>query len=74
MEKNIKDLKKKNYEYNLLIETNNVYIIILYILMSIIILIGIIFSIIKLYYQCNKKSISISIIEMNDKSFINKDV
>ena len=74
MEKNIKDLKEKNYEFNLLIETNHVYIIILYIIMSIIIFIGIIFAIIKLYYQCHKKSNSISTIEINDKSYLNKDV
>ena len=74
MEKNIKDLKEKNYEFNLLIETNHVYIIILYIIMSIIIFIGIIFAIIKLYYQCHKKSNSISTIEINDKSYFNKDV
>ena len=74
MEKNIKDLKDKNYEFNLLIETNHVYIIILYIIMSIIIFIGIIFAIIKLYYQCHKKSNSISTIEINDKSYLNKDV
>ena len=73
-EKNIKDLKEKNYEFNLLIETNHVYIIILYIIMSIIIFIGIIFAIIKLYYQCHKKSNSISTIEINDKSYLNKDV
>ena len=72
MEKNIKDLKEKNYEFNLLIETNHVYIIILYIIMSIIIFIGIIFAIIKLYYQCHKKSIST--IEINGKSYLNKDV
>ena len=74
MEKNIKDLKEKNYEFNLLIETNHVYIIILYIIMSIIILVGIIFSIFKLYYQCHKKPNSNSIIEINDKSYINKNV
>ena len=74
MEKNIKDLKEKNYEFNLLIETNHVYIIILYIIMSIIIFIIIIFAIIKLYYQCHKKSNSISTIEINDKSYLNKDV
>ena len=74
MEKNIKDLKEKNYEFNLLLETNHVYIIILYIIMSIIIFIGIIFAIIKLYYQCHKKSNSISTIEINDKSYLNKDV
>ena len=74
MEKKIKDLKDKNYEFNLLIETNHVYIIILYIIMSIIIFIGIIFAIIKLYYQCHKKSNSISTIEINDKSYLNKDV
>ena len=74
MEKNIKDLKEKNYEFNLLIETNHVYIIILYIIMSIIIFTGIIFAIIKLYYQCHKKSNSISTIEINDKSYLNKDV
>ena len=74
MEKNIKDLKEKNYEFNLLIETNHVYIIILYIIMSIIIFMGIIFAIIKLYYQCHKKSNSISTIEINDKSYLNKDV
>ena len=74
MEKNIKDLKEKNYEFNLLIETNHVYIIILYIIMSIIIFIGIIFAIIKLYYQCHKKSNFISTIEINDKSYLNKDV
>ena len=73
-EKNIKDLKEKNYEFNLLIETNHVYIIILYIIMSIIIFMGIIFAIIKLYYQCHKKSNSISTIEINDKSYLNKDV
>ena len=74
LEKEIKDLKERNYEYNLKIETNQVYIIILYIIMSIIILVGIIFSIFKLYYQCHKKPNSNSIIEINDKSYLNKNI
>ena len=74
MEKNIKDLREKNYQYNLLIEKNQVYIMILYIIMSIIILIGIIFSIFKLYHQCHKKPIPVSIIDITDKSYLNKVV
>ena len=63
----IEDIKAKNYEYNLEIETNKVYIIISYVIMSIIIFIGIILKLIKLYFQCHKKSAPNSMIDLKDK-------
>ena len=70
----IEDMRKKNYDYNLEIEKNKVYIIILYVILTIIILISVILVIIKFYFQCRKKPIPITMIYLKDKSHVNKDI
>ena len=74
LENKVEDIRTKNYEYNLEIEKNKVYIIILYVILSMIILIGIIFFIIKFYFICRRKSVPIALIYLNDKSDVNKDI
>ena len=72
MQENIDNLQTRNYEYNLEIEKIKVYIKILYVILSLIILIGIILIIIKFYFRCHRKSIPVSMINLKDKLDDNK--
>ena len=74
LQENIDNLQTRNYEYNLEIEKIKVYIKILYVILSLIILIGIILIIIKFYFRCHRKTIPVAMINLKDKLYVNKDM